>query len=691
MPDIINENGLQVATSEEIQTNLENGYKAIYGNDIAITSNTQDGQLIGIYTQMATDIRELLMEVYNSFNPTLCRGRMQDVRFALNDITRKGGTFTIVPITITVNKTVTLRGLDANYNDVNATSYAISDDAGNQYFLIDTVTLTAGTYTKQFRAQNIGLVQPVLNTIINQVTIVNGVTSVTNASAPTSYGVNQETDTEFAIRRERSIENKSQNSIDAIVGQLLEIEGLTQAVAYNHDYTNYPSTTDADGIPIGYIWVIAEGGSNADIATVIYANMAGTGTKGAVNINVPTASGQILTVNFDRPIATPLHIRFNFKHTSPDTFYIAENLIKQYIVDNLQFKINQYADTADITTIAQAGIEANGGNGVCTDLEIWDGQTIGTLSTWNTPYSVSGAGWDGVCYGNNKYIACGASGYITYSNDATTWTSQQVGSGYWYSVVYGNNVYVAVGGSGKIVTSSDGVTWGTPITLGSSDWNNIKFINNKFYAVGSNSYISSSSDGTTWETPIQVTSAVWYDIAFGNNVYVAVGHYLLKAQVTTSTDGVTWTSATQISTNFGLHGVAFGHGKFVAVGSNGYVVTSTDGITWNTPIQLNNNNKWWQEIIYNEACGKFIITSESGYVSISDDGETWETPVQIGSNSWTALTQSTDKILALSSGQTAMYRDITLTQNWTDFIETQTKQNIFTVDTSDITITEVAY
>lgn len=370
MPDIFNDNGLQVATSTEIQTELENGYKNIYGNDIAIGSNTQDGQLIAIYTQMATDLRELLMEVYNSFNPTLCRGRIQDVRYALNDITRKGGTYTIVPITIEVNKTVTLQGLDANFYDVNATSYAIADDSGNQYFLIDTTTLTSGTYTLPFRAQNIGLVQPVLNTITNQVTIVNGVLSVNNASAPTTYGENQETDDEFAIRRERSPENKSQNSIDSILGQLLELDGLTQAAVYNHDYANYPSTTDADGILLGYIWVIAEGGSNAEIATVIYANMAGSGTKGSVSVNVPTASGQVLGINFDRPIAVPLYIRFNYQHTTSETEFINENAIKQYIVDNLQFKINQYADSSVIVPIAQQGILASGGIGVCNYLEI---------------------------------------------------------------------------------------------------------------------------------------------------------------------------------------------------------------------------------------------------------------------------------------------------------------------------------
>ena len=38
----------------------------------------------------------------------------------------------------TTDKTVTLQGLDANYNDLNAASYTVSDNAGNLWYLIDT-------------------------------------------------------------------------------------------------------------------------------------------------------------------------------------------------------------------------------------------------------------------------------------------------------------------------------------------------------------------------------------------------------------------------------------------------------------------------------------------------------------------------------------------------------------------------
>ena len=34
------------------------------------------------------------------------------------------------------------------------------------------------------------------------------------------------------------------------------------------------------------------------------------------------------------------------------------------------------------------------------------------------------------------------------------------------------------------------------------------------------------------------------------------------------------------------HAIAYGNGKYVAVGDNGYVTTSTDGVNWTTPKQI---------------------------------------------------------------------------------------------------------
>lgn len=371
MPDILDENGLQVKTSTEIQTEIETKKKSIYGQDIVIDSNTQDGQDIGIYTLANTDFREMLVEVFNTFNPDMCRGQIQDVRFKLNGIERQGGTFTIVDIDVINDRTLTLQGLDADYNDVNATAFGVQDNAGNQYYLIDTVTITAGTHSLPFRSATLGANIPTVGTLTSMVTVVQGVTSVNNASAPTTVGVNQETDEAFALRREKSYEFRSQNSNDAMLAQLYALDGVSQAFVYGHDYDNYPSGNDADGIPLHYIWVIVEGGANSDIGTVIYANIGGAGTVGVVEVNVPTSSGQVYVSKFDRVESSDLHIKFQIQPTVTG-FIFDDASIKTYISENLTYNAYEYAETSKVTAMCLEAINANGGGGVPVNVEISD-------------------------------------------------------------------------------------------------------------------------------------------------------------------------------------------------------------------------------------------------------------------------------------------------------------------------------
>lgn len=374
MVDILDKNGLTLSTANEIRTALVDGFKAIYGADLILDSNTSDGQIIDIFTQAGTDLREVIREIYNSCNPDLCRGQIQDIRYRINNLFRKGGTFTIVPITMEITQTVTLQGLDSNYDDVLASAFGFSDDGGQNYYLIDSETFTTGTYTRPFRAATIGDVQPTIGTIINPITIVKGVKSGINNSAPTSYGINQEEDSIFATRRQQSVAARGQNSIDSMRAQLLDIDGVSAAFVYQ----NNTDVADSDNIPPHHIWVIVEGGANAEIASVIYANIGGAGCKGDIDINVPTASGGMFVSRFDRTIATPLYIHFDLQETIKNTIFDIEG-IKQYIANNLIYQINELAETSKPTEIARLAIDSSGGGGVPSNLEI---STDGI--TWTT-------------------------------------------------------------------------------------------------------------------------------------------------------------------------------------------------------------------------------------------------------------------------------------------------------------------
>lgn len=371
----VTSNGLEVMSYDDILTYTQNSMNTIYATDgdtINFGSETPDGQMTNILAQLGADSRELAQGVYNSFDPDKCSGSVQDSRYALNYLFRQGGTFTVQNIDITVNKTVTLQGLDGSYNDINAASYTVSDNSGMLWYLIDTTTLTAGTTSLPFRSQNYGSFQPAIGTITNQVTKVLGVTNVTNSVAATTLGVDQETDAQFRIRRNRSTAIKGQNNYDAMLGQILSLEGVTDATIW----INNTSSTDSTGTPAYNIWVIVEGGANADIAEIIYQNSAGLVTRGAVEVDVPAVSGQVFTTKFDRANPVSLYIQFDLKIINSSG---VQNLdgIKQYIVENLIYSLNEDAETSKITTIASEAILANGGGAYALNVEI---STDGT--TW---------------------------------------------------------------------------------------------------------------------------------------------------------------------------------------------------------------------------------------------------------------------------------------------------------------------
>ena len=238
MPDIIDENGLQVKTFDEILQELKDGLRAIYGNDINLDQNSPDGQMVGIIAQVATDLRELLVQVNNSFDPDRAVGRLLDERVVINNIERIGGTYTIQPVELVVDRTVNLVGLDADFNNPDGTGYTVQDNSGNKFILVDSATLTAGTHELNFRAQQIGQIETTVGTITTPVTIVPGVVSVNNPNGPVGIGQREETDSQLRVRRQQSVALASNGYLNGLLGDVLALDGVTAAKLYENFTSN---------------------------------------------------------------------------------------------------------------------------------------------------------------------------------------------------------------------------------------------------------------------------------------------------------------------------------------------------------------------------------------------------------------------------------------------------------------------
>jgi len=208
-------------------------------------------------------------------------------------------------------------------------------------------------------------------------------------------------------------------------------------------------------------------------------------------------------------------------------------------------------------------------------------------------------------------------------------------------ITYGNGKFVAVGNGGKMAHSTDGITW-TAVSdskFGVRDntilciaWGNNKFVAGGGHfgmtSVASSYKMSYSEDGINWTVVPNSPSKPQHilqinGIAYGNGKFVAVGE---TGHISYSTDGMNWTTVEdstfvgENSSNNPIYGIAWGNDKFVAVGDNGQMAHSADGITW-TKVE---NSQFFQYYpIWSIVWGNDKFVAVGGGTAYSANGITW--------------------------------------------------------------------
>jgi hypothetical protein len=130
--------------------------------------------------------------------------------------------------------------------------------------------------------------------------------------------------------------------------------------------------------------------------------------------------------------------------------------------------------------------------------------------------------------------------------------------------------------------------------------------NGLFAGVGDSGAIITSPDGTNWVAQNSMNTNTFNGIAFGNGRFVAVGDGFSLY----STDGTNWFQALSAITN-SMFWVAFGGDYFVAVGENGAIMTSSDGIHWTSDNSGTTN--WLYGVAYCQN-GQFLAVGDAGTI-----------------------------------------------------------------------------
>jgi hypothetical protein len=270
-------------------------------------------------------------------------------------------------------------------------------------------------------------------------------------------------------------------------------------------------------------------------------------------------------------------------------------------------------------------------------------------------YEINGIAFDG-----SKFVAVGASNTAHTSADGINWTavSNAFPSGYVSAIVYAEdkNMFVAGGVSGKVWTSTDGTSWtsATISSFGTSDSVDLIAYGGGRFVAGSGTKLAYSSDGTNWTAGTITTGASDYieGIAWGNGKFIAVGgeHNTdsdgwttkEKGKIWTSTDGSTWTAMTSPFGTSYIEAIAYGNGKFVALGNDfdsssnkpaAYLSDSAAAWTSVSPVPVNGGKIAFCNNIFIAGTAIWGSTGVEGGIRTSADGTTWSALYEIDSSS----------------------------------------------------------
>jgi uncharacterized phage protein gp47/JayE len=269
---------------------LQTQYENIYGIDVYLGDDSQDGQFLAVLAQALYDVASLGAATYNSFAPPTAQG------IGLSRLVKLNGLERLIPTSSTVDLVI------VGTNGTVLTN-AVAVDSLQQQWNIPTTTIPgSGTITVTATAAAPGAVAALPNTITGIFTPTNGWQSVNNPAAATE-GNPVESDGALRIRQAESTAISAQTVFDATIANVSNVVGVTEVVGYE----NATGSTDGNGLPPHSIALVVEGGDATAIAQAIQVKKTpGTQTDGTTSVTLTDSNGMPITINFYVPTSATI-------------------------------------------------------------------------------------------------------------------------------------------------------------------------------------------------------------------------------------------------------------------------------------------------------------------------------------------------------------------------------------------------
>lgn len=276
-----------------VLADLQAAYRTIYGTDVYLEADSQDGQWVAVQALAIFDTIQVAAAVYNSFSPLTAQSDALSRNVKLNGLRRLVASYSAVDLVIVGTTGTTILNGQAQ------------DSLGQKWNLPASVIIPgSGTITVTGTAAAIGNLAAAANTITKILTPTLGWQTVNNPSAATA-GSPVEADASLRLRQAISTALPSLSVLEGTVGAVASLPAVTRV----RGKENNTNATDADGIPAHSIAVVVEGGVSQDIAnTIARKKTPGTGTYGTTNIVTVDAYGLPTTINFFRPTTATIAV-----------------------------------------------------------------------------------------------------------------------------------------------------------------------------------------------------------------------------------------------------------------------------------------------------------------------------------------------------------------------------------------------
>jgi uncharacterized phage protein gp47/JayE len=287
----IDANGISAPVFEDIYASLQASYRQIYGSDVDLDPDTQDGQLLAVQAQIIYDFNAALIAGYLSYSPSYAQGAGLSSVVKINGLQRLSPSNSQAVLQLVGQAGTTIENGVAS--DIFGTRWTLPPLA---------VIPVAGEVFVTATAETAGAIPAEANTITGMATLLPGWQSVTNPLAA-EPGLPLETDATLRKRQHASTSLPAITPLQSVAAAIANVPGVGRLRVYDNDSDFY----DEHEIPPHTIAAVVEGGDAQVLAeTIALKKNTGCGTHGDIEIVVPDPLGVPNTINFfyliDHPV-----------------------------------------------------------------------------------------------------------------------------------------------------------------------------------------------------------------------------------------------------------------------------------------------------------------------------------------------------------------------------------------------------